>query len=66
MLKELLSMSNIKYDNEGLEGLQIKKPTKYPSHVLINSVKDYLTGNFSMLQIVKIYNLSGDAVLELG
>ena len=56
---------SIKYDNEGLEGLkEIKKPTKYPSHVLINSVKDYLTGNFSMLQIVKIYNLSGDAVLR--
>lgn len=36
---------SIKYDNEGLEGLkEIKKPTKYPSHVLINSVKDYLTG----------------------
>ena len=30
----------------------------------VNSVKDYLTGNFSMLQIVKIYNLFGDAVLR--
>ena len=55
----------IKYDNKGLEGLkEIKKPTKYSSHTLIHAVEDYLTGNFSMLQIVKIYNLSGDAVLR--
>ena len=56
---------SIKYDNKGLEGLkEIKKTTKYSSHTLIHAVEDYLTGNFSMLQIVKIYNLSGDAVLR--
>ena len=53
---------SIKYDNEGLE--EIKKPTKYSSHTLIHAVEDYLTGNFSMLQIVKKYNLSGDSVLR--
>lgn len=56
---------SIKYDNEGLKELKkIKKPTKYSSHVLINSIKDYLSGTFSMLQIVKIYNLSSDAILR--
>ena len=56
---------SIKYDNEGLKGLEeIKKTTKYSSHTLINAVEDYLTGNFSMLQIVKKYNLSGDSVLR--
>ena len=56
---------SIKYDNEGLKGLEeIKKHTKYSSHTLIHAVEDYLTGNFSMLQIVKKYNLSGDSVLR--
>ena len=56
---------SIKYDNEGLKGLEeIKKPTQYSSHTLIHAVEDYLTGNFSMLQIVKKYNLSGDSVLR--
>ena len=56
---------SIKYDNEGLKGLEeIKKNTKYSSHTLIHAVEDYLTGNFSMLQIVKKYNLSGDSVLR--
>lgn len=56
---------SIKYDNEGLKGLEeIKKTTKYSSHTLIHAVEDYLTGNFSMLQIVKKYNLSGDSVLR--
>ena len=56
---------SIKYDNEGFKGLEeIKKPTKYSSHTLICAVEDYLTGNFSMLQIVKKYNLSGDSVLR--
>ena len=55
---------SIKYDNESLKGLEeIKKPTQYSSHTLIHAVEDYLTGNFSMLQIVKKYNLSGDSVL---
>ena len=56
---------SIKYDNEGLKGLEeIKKTTKYSSHTLIHAVEDYLTGNFSMLQIVKKSNLSGDSVLR--
>ena len=56
---------SIKYNNEGLKGLEeIKKPTKYSSHTLIHAVEDYLTENFSMLQIVKKYNLSGDSVLR--
>ena len=56
---------SIKYDNEGLKGLEeIKKTTKYSSHTLIHAVEDYITGNFSMLQIVKKYNLSGDSVLR--
>ena len=56
---------SIKYDNEGLKGLEeIKKTTKYSFHTLIHAVEDYLTGNFSMLQIVKKYNLSGDSVLR--
>ena len=57
---------SIKYD-KGLKGLEeIKKTTKYSSHTLIYAVEDYLTGNFSMLQIVKKYNLSGDSVLGNG
>ncbi len=56
---------SIKYDNEGLKGLEeIKKPTRYSSHTLICAVEDYLAGNFSMLQIIKKYNLSGDSVLR--
>lgn len=55
----------IKYDHEGLEKLEeIKIKRLYSSHTLINSVEDYLTGKFSMLQIVKKYNLSGDSVLR--
>lgn len=49
---------SIKYDNKGLKGLkEIKKLTKYSSYTLIHAVEDYLTGNFSMLQIVKKYNM---------
>lgn len=56
---------SIKYDHGGLEKLEeIKIKTLYSSHTLINSVQDYLTGEFSMLQIVKKYNLSGDNVLR--
>ena len=56
---------SIKYDHGGLEALQeIKVKTTYSSHILINSVEDYLTGKFSMLQIVKKYNLCGDALLR--
>ena len=55
----------IKYDHGGLEALEeIKQPTQYSPQTLINAVEDYLTGNFSMLQIVKKYNLSGDSVLR--
>lgn len=56
---------SIKYDHGGLEKLEeIKIKSLYSSHTLINSVQDYLTGEFSMLQIVKKYNLSGDSVLR--
>ncbi|MGL5988595.1 transposase [Cetobacterium sp.] len=56
---------SIKYDYGGLESLQeIKVKTLYSSYILINSVEDYLTGNFSMLQIVKKYNLCGDSLLR--
>ncbi len=56
---------SIKYDHGGLEKLEeIKIKTLYSSHTLINSVQDYLTGEFSMLQIVKKYKLSGDNVLR--
>lgn len=56
---------SIKYDHGGLEKLEeIKIKSLYSCHTLINSVQDYLTGEFSMLQIVKKYNLSGDSVLR--
>jgi transposase-like protein len=56
---------SIKYDHGGLEALQeIKVKTLYSSYILINSVEDYLTGNYSMLQIVKKYNLCGDSLLR--
>jgi len=56
---------SIKYDHGGLEKLEeIKIKALYSSHTLVNSVQDYLTGEFSMLQIVKKYNLSGDNVLR--
>ena len=55
----------IKYDAEGFEGLkEIKSKTYYSSNTLINSVEDYLSKQFSMLDIVKKYNLSGDSVLR--
>ena len=56
---------SIKYDNDGFDGLKdITKNTKYSYSTLINSVYDYLSGKFSMLEIVKKYNLSGDSVLR--
>lgn len=56
---------SIKFDNNGKDDLkEITKHTRYSSHTLIHSVKDYLSGNFSMLQIVKKYNLSGDSILR--
>lgn len=55
----------IKYDNEGSVGLEeIKLRTLYSSETLVNSVRDYLSKNYSMIQIVKKYNLSGDSVLR--
>lgn len=56
---------SIKYDCGGLEALEeIKYKVEYSVYTLINSVQDYLTRNYSMLQIVKKYNLSGDNVLR--
>ena len=56
---------SIKYDHGGLEKLEeIKIKALYSCHTLINSVQDYLTGEFSMLQLVKKYNLSGPSVLR--
>lgn len=56
---------SIKYDHGGLEALQeIKVKTTYFSYILINSVEDFLTRKFSMLQIVKKYNLCGDGLLR--
>src|SRR5574344_89358 len=55
----------IKYDNEGSVGLEeIKLRTLYSSETLVNSVRDYLSKNYSMIQIVKKYNLYGDSVLR--
>lgn len=56
---------SIKYEFGGKEALfEITTKTTYSAHTLINSVKDYLSGNFSMLDIVKKYNLSSDNVLR--
>ena len=56
---------SIKYEFGGKEALfEITTRTTYSAYTLINSVKDYLSGNFSMLDIVKKYNLSGDSVLR--
>ena len=56
---------SIKYELGGKEALfEITTRTTYSAYTLINSVKDYLSGNFSMLDIVKKYNLSGDSVLR--
>ena len=56
---------SIKYELGGKEALfEITSRTSYSAYTLINSVKDYLSGNFSMLDIVKKYNLSGDSVLR--
>lgn len=56
---------SIKYDNGGIDELkEILHNIEYSTYTLINSVQDYLTGNYSMLQIVKKYNLSGDNVLR--
>ena len=56
---------SIKYEFGCKEALfEITTKTTYSAHTLINSVKDYLSGNFSMLDIVKKYNLSGDSVLR--
>ena len=56
---------SIKYDAQGTEGLrEIKEKTYYSSETLNNSVQDYLSKQFSMLDIVRRYNLSGDNVLR--
>lgn len=56
---------SIKYEFGGKEALfEITSRTSYSAYTLINSVKDYLSGNFSMLDIVKKYNFSGDSVLR--
>ena len=56
---------SIKYELGGKEALfEITTRTTYSAYTLINSVKDYLSGNFSMLDIVKKYNLSGNSVLK--
>ena len=56
---------SIKYELGGKEALfEITTRTTYSAYTLINSVKDYLSGNFSMLDIVKKYNLSSDNVLR--
>lgn len=56
---------SIKYDMKGVEGLkEINKKTYYSSHTLINTVKDYLSNQFSMLEIVKKHDLSSDSVLR--
>ena len=56
---------SIKYDAQGIEGLrEIKEKTYYSSETLNNSVQDYLSKQFSMLDIVRKYNLSGDNVLR--
>jgi len=55
----------IKYENSGFEGLlEITTKTVYSSETLINSVRDYLENDMSMIKIVKKYNLSGDSVLR--
>lgn len=55
----------IKYDNGGIDELkEIICKVEYSAYTLVNSVQDYLTGNYSMLQIVKKYNLSGDNILR--
>ncbi|WP_300389206.1 hypothetical protein [Fusobacterium sp.] len=56
---------SIKYELDGKEDLfEIISRTTYSAYILIKSVKDYLSGNFSMLDIVKKYNLSGDSILR--
>lgn len=56
---------SIKYELNGKEALlEITNRTLYSAHTLINSVTDYLSGKFSMLDIVKKYNLSSDNVLR--
>lgn len=56
---------SIKYDNGGPEGLcEITNRTIYSYDTFVNSVKDYLSKEYSMIQIVKKYNLSGDSVLR--
>ena len=56
---------SIKYELGGKDVLfEITNRTLYSAHTLINSVTDYLSGKFSMLDIVKKYNLSSDNVLR--
>ena len=56
---------SIKYELGGKDALfEINNRTLYSAHTLINSVTDYLSGKFSMLDIVKKYNLSSDNVLR--
>lgn len=55
----------IKFDNKGSVGLEeIKVRTLYFAETLVNSVQDYLSKNYCIIQIVKKYNLSGDSVLR--
>lgn len=56
---------SIKYELGGKGALfKITNRTIYSAHTLINSVTDYLSVKFSMLDIVKKYNLSSDSILR--
>lgn len=55
----------IKYEAKGSEGLkETKMKIYYSSDTLLNSVEYYLSNKFSMLEIIRKYNLSGDSVLR--
>lgn len=55
----------MKYELNGIDGLyEVRVKNKYSAETLVNSVKDYLTGHFTLKDIVIKYNLTSDSVLR--
>jgi transposase len=54
-----------KYEKYGVEGL--KESTtwkKYSKELKVNAVKDYLSGNYSLRDVIRKYEISSDSVLR--
>ncbi|WP_245976861.1 IS3 family transposase [Oceanobacillus arenosus] len=54
-----------KFEKEGMRGLEASKTwKKYSKELKESAVRDYISGEFSLREVVKKYNISGVSVLE--